>query len=58
MMKQRVSKDESMWNIGVQGKIEAIVTQAAEKVEHKLPLQYAKYAKVFDEPGDGELPPW
>ena len=34
------------------------LAQAAEKVELKLPPQYAKYAKVFDEPGKGELPPW
>ena len=34
------------------------LAQAAEKVEQKHPLQYAKYAKVFDEPEDGELPPW
>ena len=33
------------------------LAQATEKVENKLPLQYAKYAKVFDEPWDGELPP-
>ena len=33
------------------------LAQAAEKVELKLPPQYAKYAKVFDEPGEGELPP-
>ena len=33
------------------------LAQAAEKVEQKHPLQYAKYAKVFDEPEDGELPP-
>ena len=32
--------------------------QAAEKVEQKLPPQYAKYAKVFNEPKEGELPPW
>ena len=31
--------------------------QATEKVEHKLPPQYAKYAKVFEEPKDGKLPP-
>ena len=28
-----------------------------EKVEKKLPPQYTKYAKVFDEPKDGKLPP-
>ena len=28
-----------------------------EKVKQKLPLQYAKFTKVFEEPGDGELPP-
>ena len=33
------------------------LAQATEKVEQKLPLQYAKDAKVFDEPKDGELPP-
>ena len=33
------------------------LAQAAEKVEQKLPLQYAKYAKVFNEPKEGELPP-
>ena len=33
------------------------LAQAAERVEQKLPLQYAKYAKVFDEPKGGELPP-
>ena len=33
------------------------LAQAAEKVEQKLPPQYAKYAKVFEEPGEGELPP-
>ena len=33
------------------------LAQAAEKVEQKLPCQYAKYTKVFDEPTDGELPP-
>ena len=31
--------------------------QAVEKVEQKLPPQYAKYAKVFNKPGEGELPP-
>ena len=33
------------------------LAQATEKVEQKLPPQYAKYAKVFKEPGEGELPP-
>ena len=33
------------------------LAQAAEKVEQKLPPQYAKYAKVFDKPKGGELPP-
>ena len=33
------------------------LAQAAEKVEQKLPPQYARYAKVFDEPKGGELPP-
>ena len=33
------------------------LAQAAEKVEQKLPPQYAKYTKVFDEPKGGELPP-
>ena len=33
------------------------LAQAAKKVEQKLPPQYAKYTKVFDEPGEGELPP-
>ena len=33
------------------------LAQAAEKIEQKLPLQYAKYAKVFDEPKEGQLPP-
>ena len=33
------------------------LAQAAERVEQKLPPQYAKYAKVFDEPKRGELPP-
>ena len=35
-----------------------VLAQAAEKVEQKLPPQYAKYAKVFDEPKDRKLPPW
>ena len=34
------------------------LAQAAEKVEQKLPPQYAKYAKIFNEPKDGKLPPW
>ena len=33
------------------------LAQAAERVEQKLPPQYAKYAKVFDKPEGGELPP-
>ena len=33
------------------------LAQAAGKIEQKLPPQYAKYAKVFDEPKEGELPP-
>ena len=33
------------------------LAQAAGRVEQKLPPQYAKYAKVFDEPIGGELPP-
>ena len=33
------------------------LAQATEKVEQKLPPQYAKYAKVFNEHGEGELPP-
>ena len=33
------------------------LTQAAQKVKQKLPPQYAKYVKVFDEPGEGELSP-
>ena len=33
------------------------LAQAMEKVEQKLPPQYAQYARVFDEPGEGELPP-
>ena len=33
------------------------LAQAAKRVEQKLPPQYAKYAKVFDESGEGELPP-
>ena len=33
------------------------LAQATERVEQKLPPQYTKYAKVFDEPGEGELPP-
>ena len=39
------------------------LAQATERVEQKLPPQYAKYVKVFDEPKGGELlhtlrPPW
>ena len=33
------------------------LAQATERVEQKLPPQYAKYAKVFDEPKGGGLPP-
>ena len=33
------------------------LAQATKRVEQKLPLQYARYAKVFDEPKGGELPP-
>ena len=33
------------------------LAQATEKVEQKLPPQYTKYAKVFNKPGEGELPP-
>ena len=33
------------------------LAQAAEKVEQKLPPQYAKFAKVFDKPKEGKLPP-
>ena len=33
------------------------LAQAAEKVEQKLPPQYAKYTKVFDEPKNRQLPP-
>ena len=33
------------------------LAQAAERVEQKLPPQYAEYAKVFDEAKGGELPP-
>ena len=33
------------------------LAQAAKKVEQKLPPQYAKFAKVFNEPEAGELPP-
>ena len=33
------------------------LAQAAGRVEQKLPPQYAKYAKVFNEPKGGELPP-
>ena len=34
------------------------LAQAVKKVEQKLPPQYATYTKVFDEPGEGELPLW
>ena len=37
--------------------LSSALAQAAENVEQKLPLQYAKYAKVFDEPKGRELPP-
>ena len=33
------------------------LAQAAEKVEQKLPPQYAKYTKVFKEPKGVRLPP-
>ena len=33
------------------------LAQATERVEQKLPPQYAKYTKVFDEPKGWELPP-
>lgn len=33
------------------------LAQATEKVKQKLPSQYVKYVKVFDEPKDGKLPP-
>ena len=33
------------------------LAQAARKIEQKLPPQYAKYAKVFDKPKGGKLPP-
>ena len=33
------------------------LAQAANKVEQKLPPLYAKYAKVFNKPKGGELPP-
>ena len=33
------------------------LAQAAKKIEQKLPPQYAKFAKVFDEPEEGKLPP-
>ena len=33
------------------------LAQAARRVEQKLPPQYAKYVKVFDELRGGELPP-
>ena len=34
------------------------LAQAVEKVEQKLPPQYAQYSKVFNEPTDGKLPLW
>ena len=34
------------------------LAKVTEKVEQKLPPQYAKYTKVFNEPGDREPPPW
>ena len=34
-----------------------VLAQATEKVETKLPPQYTQYAKVFEEPKDGQLPP-
>ena len=33
------------------------LAQATQKEEQQLPPQYAEYAKVFDEPGEGQLPP-
>ena len=33
------------------------LAQAAKRMEQKLPPQYAKYAKVFDEPKGEKLPP-
>ena len=33
------------------------LAQATKKVEQKLPPQYTQYAKVFNKPGEGELPP-
>ena len=38
--------------------LSTVLAQATEKVEQKLPPQYAKYTKVFNEPKDRELPPW
>ena len=37
--------------------LSTVLAQATRKVEQKLPPQYAKYAQVFDEPKEGELPP-
>ena len=34
------------------------LTQTAKKAEQKLPPQYTKYTKIFDEPKDGKLSPW
>ena len=36
--------------------LSTVIAQAAEKVEQKLPPQYAQYTKVFDKTGEGELP--
>ena len=36
--------------------LSTILAQATEKVEQKLPAQYAQYSKVFNEPKDGKLP--
>ena len=33
------------------------LAQAMERVEQKLPPQYAKFTKVFNEPKEGKLPP-
>ena len=33
------------------------LAQATKRMEQKLPPQYAKYAKVFDEPKGEKLPP-
>ena len=37
--------------------LSTILAQAVEKVEQKLPPQYAKYAKVINKPKNGILPP-